>query len=359
MKKARVGFYGTSNRMINAFLPVSQKLKEHIEMVCIGGRTEEKVQKLANQYHLPGYTDIDKMLTEHKLDFVCNILSCTANYVTTSKMAPHGISCILETPIEFDLGKARGLIELTKKYSVNIEIAENSFRQPEERIAKKLLDTGMFGKVLIAYNDICRHGYHGMNGLRNYIGFDVEPKSVLAMHESFAGPGNDRSNGIRLGFIQFANSAIGVHSRAYGVDLLPLSIRKMFVAENGWLAVKGGEVRKGKKTQQIRIKRINHRIGKVETCKKIIATIGSGKEITWENPFANLPFSDDEISVASVLMSMKKAVLQGVSQEYALKDALADYEIDSAMCSSHLNGKRISFPLDYNQIAQERNQNLY
>jgi predicted dehydrogenase len=359
MKRLKVGFYGTGNRMQQAFLPVCARLNDHVEMVCIGGRSEEKARKIGQEYHLPWYTDIDTMLAKHKLDFVCNILSCTVNYETTAKIVPYGVSCILETPIEIDLDRAAGLIKLAKKHKVNIEVAENSFRHPDDRLARKILDTGMFGPVLLAYNDLVRHGYHGINGMRNLIGFDVEPTAVVAFHESFAGPGNDRTKGMRMGYIHFANNAIGVHSRAYGLEMLPLQVRRQFVAENGWLAVNEGEVFNGKRKQTIRIKRFDHTVGNVRTCKKMVATIGSSKEIVWENPFADKPFSDDHLSVASVIMSMVRAVRDGEPQEYRLKDALRDYEIDSALCSSHANGRRIAMPLDYKHIARERQQGLY
>lgn len=359
MNRVKVGFYGTGTRMIERYLPVCAQLSDKLNMVCIGGRTKEKVQALGERYELPWYTDIDKMLSEHKVDMVCNIVSCVANYETTAKIAPHGAGVILETPIELDLTKAHALFDLIKEHKINIEVAENGFRVPQERIVRKLLDTGMFGKVLIAYNDLVTHGYHGMNLLRNYVGFDVEPVSVTAFHESLTDDGNERSVGMRLGFIHFENKAIGMHSMAYGLPANPWPVHKHFVAENGWLSMKEGMVLEGKKERKVKIKRIDHTVGKTKTCLKMEAKISGRPDIVWENPFADKPFNDDEISVAAAVMSMARAVSEQVPQEYSLKDALRDYEIDSAMCSSHVKGKRVAMPLDLATVADERARGLY
>jgi hypothetical protein len=53
---------------------------------------------------------------------------------------------------------------------------------------------------------------------------------------------------------------------------------------------------------------------------------------------------------------MARAVREGVDPEYGLQDAYIDYAIDSALLSSNANGRRISFPLDLDQIGDERQQ---
>ena len=141
MNRVKVGFYGTSNRMKDRILPICAQLQDELEMVCIGGRSEEKARPLGERYGMPWYTDLDAMLDRHAVDMVCNIVNCSANYETAARIAAHGVSCIIETPIELDLKKAHALFDLVRSHGVRIEVAENTFRQPDYRIAKKLLDT--------------------------------------------------------------------------------------------------------------------------------------------------------------------------------------------------------------------------
>ena len=92
----------------------------------------------------------------------------------------------------------------------------------------------------------------------------------------------------------------------------------------------------------------------MDVCQRMVAD--TDPEIVWENPFAHLPLDDQKVSVAQVIMSMARAVREGVEPEYSLQDAYIDYAIDSALASSNANGRRISFPLDLDQIGDERQQ---
>jgi predicted dehydrogenase len=359
MNRVKVGFYGTSNRMKDRILPICAQLQDELEMVCIGGRSEEKARPLGERYGMPWYTDLDAMLDRHAVDMVCNIVNCSANYETAARIAAHGVSCIIETPIELDLKKAHALLDLVRSHGVRIEVAENTFRQPDYRIAKKLLDTGLFGKVLVAYSDLSSHGYHGMSVMRSFAGFDVPAVNVVALHECLSPDGNDRNDGVRAGLIEFANKVVGIHGRIYGHHPFPHRIQKLFVAENGWLARSEGMLVAGRKEKKVRIKRFEHKVGAVKTCQKIVASLPDGSEVVWNNPFVDKPFDDDEISTAAVITSMARAVRDGVAQEYSLRDALWDYEIDTAMCSAHANGRRITMPLDLDAVAAERAKGLY
>ena len=156
---------------------------------------------------MPGYSNLDQMFDKHKVDMVCAIVSCRANHEIVSQVAQRGYSCVLETPIEFDLKKAHAMFDLIRQHKVRIEISENGFRMPAERIVKKLLDAGLFGNVLVAHNDVRAHGYHGISILRNYVGFDVAPVSVTGHHPGVASSdanGNEQILKTRFGIIEFA-----------------------------------------------------------------------------------------------------------------------------------------------------------
>jgi hypothetical protein len=378
MQKLKVAHIGTGRRSREYFLPILAQLKDQIELVAICGRSREKVEPLGRKYGIPWYTNQDQMLDKHGADFVTAIVSCMANYDVAEQLAKRGKSCILETPIEIPLRKAYGLLELEKKYGVNIEVAENWHRKPIERLAKKMLNKGMFGKVLMAYNDLDIHGYHALGNIRSYIGFDVAPSSVTALH-----PVLQRSSGkeplhSKLGMIEFANGSVGLHSIAYGHALGAADkkgvtaayfgrakenfseldpVRKRFIAEKGWMAWESGVYLDKGKPKKFKIKKATKKIGgKLVTQKVSVDTMPS---MNWVNPFAAKPFNEEELSIAAVIMSMAAAVSKGIKPEYSLQSALWDYEIDSAMCSSHAHGKRVLFPLDLDQIQKDRDQKLY
>src|SRR5581483_11446150 len=125
MRKLRVAHIGTGRRSKEILLPILAQLRDQVELVAVCGRSREKAEPLSLQYGVPWYTDYDAMFHRHEVDFVTAIVSCAANYEVAEKLARRGKSCILETPIEIPLKKAYALLELEKKYRVNIEVAEN------------------------------------------------------------------------------------------------------------------------------------------------------------------------------------------------------------------------------------------
>jgi hypothetical protein len=167
-----------------------------------------------------------------------------------------------------------------------------------------------------------------------------------------------------MSFIEFANTAGGVHSIGYGLAVNPSAVHKKFVAERGWLACQQGEYLDGSTKRAIRIERIGRALTDpagqtVDVCQQMVADLGGGQKIVWTNPLADRAFDDDHLSAAAVVQSMARAVRDNVAPEYALKDALIDYETDSAMCSSHAHARRVSLPLDLASVAEDRRRGLY
>ncbi|HEV8246399.1 MAG TPA: Gfo/Idh/MocA family oxidoreductase [Polyangiaceae bacterium] len=357
MARVRIAFIGTGRWATLQHLPVIRVLKDELELVCLYGRDAAKAEAVAKDYGVPGYSNLDQMFDKHKVDMVCAVISCRANHEIVSQVARRGYSCVLETPIEYDLKKAHAMFDLMREHQVQIEVAENGYRVPAERIVKKLLDAGVFGNVLAAYNDVRSHGYHGISLLRNYIGFGVAPVSVVAHCPGLScrdAAGEEQILRTRFGIIEFANRSVGLHSMVYDFPVPATAVRKRFVAEKGWMAETQGMYHDGKQQRELSLSRIGKEIDGVDVCQRMVAN--TDPEIVWENPFAHLPLDDQKVSVAQVIMSMARAVREGVDPEYGLQDAYIDYAIDSALLSSNANGRRISFPLDLDQIGDERQQ---
>ena len=67
------------------------------------------------------------------------------------------------------------MIASAQENDTKLEVNENYYRVPTERIKRKMILAGVFGKVNVAYNDFRGHGYHGIGLIRSYVGFDNEP----------------------------------------------------------------------------------------------------------------------------------------------------------------------------------------
>jgi predicted dehydrogenase len=52
------------------------------------------------------------------------------------------------------------MIQSAKQHGTKLEVNENYYRAPSERIKREMILAGVFGKVNAAYNEFRGHGYH-------------------------------------------------------------------------------------------------------------------------------------------------------------------------------------------------------
>ncbi len=92
---------------------------------------------------------------------------------------------LLETPIAHDLEEADDIIRIAEEKGLKVEVAEQFHRRPLEQLKLKLIDSGLFGKVYVSFNDYAGHGYHGISVMRSYLGFDARPLRVTGSVHSY------------------------------------------------------------------------------------------------------------------------------------------------------------------------------
>ena len=90
-----------------------------------------------------------------------------------------------ETPIANDLADADAIVAASTRAGSPVELAEQYYRRPMERIKAELLKAGLLGQVNVAYNDFMGHAYHGVSLIRSYIGFDDPIVRVNAVRPNF------------------------------------------------------------------------------------------------------------------------------------------------------------------------------
>jgi predicted dehydrogenase len=287
----------------------------------------------------------------------------------------HGLNILTETPIAHKLSEADAIIAAAQERGLKVEVAEQFHRRPLEQIKLKLIDSGLFGKVYSSFNDFAGHGYHGVSVMRSYLGFDAKPIQVvgavsryeLTPHWSqLAGKHTDRTETQEHGIVTFDNDRLGIfHWTNVGYDC-PLRWWRSsrFLAEKGMgITVGVGlDVQErlsllapdGQAPHFITVERRWDRVdgGALEA---IVAHTGDRElpTVTWENPFRSdrrghgVQWHDDEIGVASCLMSLIDAVRHDTQPTYGPQQARLDQEIILAIRQSAMQGgKPVTLPMD-------------
>lgn len=118
------------------------------EIVALCDVIEEKAKKMAAEYDVPEvYTDYKELLSKADVDAVS---ICTPNYLhapMTIAAAEAGKHVLVEKPMATSLEEADAMIKAAADNNVSLMVGHNQRLAPMHVIAKKVLDSGMLGKV--------------------------------------------------------------------------------------------------------------------------------------------------------------------------------------------------------------------
>lgn len=364
---------GTARRSDYLYGPLLKALPE-VELVSVWGRSETSTRQLGESLEVPYFTDLDKLISETAPKAAVVSVAYSANGEVGLMAVESGLHALLETPIAHDLNEADAIIKSAKERGLKVEVAEQFYRRPMEQIKLKLLESGLFGKVHSSANDFAGHGYHGVSVMRSYLGFGAKPVQVtgavrkydLTAHWSrLADTRDPRTETQEHGIIAFEGGQLGLfHWTSVGYDS-PLRWWRSsrFFAERGMGVTTGvyPDLQEqlsllspgGEGPNFIRLERRYER-NDGGALVSIAAFTNNPEQpiITWNNPFAptkkgyGVQWHDDEIGVASCIMSLVEAVHGDTDPSYGAAQARLDQEIILAIRkSSEEGGQPVSLPL--------------
>jgi predicted dehydrogenase len=176
--RVRFAIVGIGKRSDYLYGPLLTLMKEDVELVGVWGRSEGKARALGDKYHVPWFTELERMKEKTRPDAAIVSVQYAANGEVGRRVVELGLHALLETPITHDLTDADAIIAGATERGLKIEVAEQYYRRPNERIKRALIQAGVFGQVNAVYNDFMGRGYHGVSLIRSYIGFEVPVLSV-------------------------------------------------------------------------------------------------------------------------------------------------------------------------------------
>lgn len=374
----RVAIIGTAARSSYLYGPMLKTLSGEVNLVSVWGRTVESAKKLGEDLGVPWFTEIEDLIkgTDPQIGIVC--VAYPANGSVGLMAIEHGLHVLLETPIAHKLSEADAIIRAAHQRELKVEVAEQFHRRPLEQLKLKLIEAGLFGRVYTAFNDFSGHGYHGVSVLRSYLGFDAKPVQVvgavqhnqLMPHWSrLGGKFGPRLESQEHGIITFEDGRIGIfHWTDVGYDSgLRWWRSSRFLAEKGMGISVGVGIDVDERLtllspdgQAPLFITIERQLERVDggALVAMVAHTGNPEQplVRWENPFKPaimghaIQWHDDEIGIASCLMSLVNAVRNETAPTYGADQARLDQEIILAIQKSAKgNGVPVRLPLDISE----------
>jgi predicted dehydrogenase len=368
MDKLKIALVGAGNRGSGAYLPIIAKMDEDLELVAICDESADRAKQHAEKYKVPYFTDVAEMVNITRPDIAAVVINPHRNHEAGIPLSQMGVSYCTETPIDTDLGWADKMIATAKENNKKLEVCENYYRVPGERIKRELILAGVFGKILTAYNDFNGHGYHGVGLIRSYIGFDVGIKRVIGMRRNFTVQEHNyremkpTSEDWEMGLLEFENGSVGIFNfsgLSYGSPLRWHNSSR-FYGERGMCIGDGQRSYSYKEQIAILNKEANarlpivveRRITKSKDGMDVLDVLvaktepDTGLEVVWKNPFSKYSLSDGQLCIASELMSVANAHRNNTEPEYGALNGRIDQEVSLAMSKSASNDNiHVELPL--------------
>ena len=145
--KVRIGVIGTGAIAKYRHLPEYASRKD-VEIVAVCDIDKVKADKVALRFDVGQvYTDYKEMLEKEKLDAVS---VCLPNYLhaeVTIYALNRGLHVLVEKPMATSLKEADAMIDTAKKNNLVLMVGQNQRLAPLHVLAKKVIDSGMLGKV--------------------------------------------------------------------------------------------------------------------------------------------------------------------------------------------------------------------
>jgi predicted dehydrogenase len=118
-------------------------------LVAVCDIAEEKAKKIAEQFDIPYYTDMDKMMQNEDIDVV-SVLTESGNHAKhVINLARYGKHIVVEKPMALTLDDADNMIMACAKNKCKLFVVkQNRFNVPVVKL-KEAVDRGRFGKLFM------------------------------------------------------------------------------------------------------------------------------------------------------------------------------------------------------------------
>ena len=324
MEKLKIAVVGTGGRA-RAHLSTIPKLEPIYQLVGVCDIDKERATETAQRLSVSGYTDIETLIEMESPDVILITVGPDGHHVITEVAASHGVHVITETPISTTIPCADRMINAAAQYGTKLEVAENVWRWPHERLKRKIVDAGLIGEITHAHLWYTSGSYHGMNAIRTLVGSAAV--RVVGHAKEIGG------SSWEVGIVEFENGVSLVYE-------FPTRRRGNYWEIDGTEgAIVGNELLLYRETgtETYPIETITTEVGGVSVVDH--ARVDTDPPVIWENPLKPFGLSDaDDVARGAELHSIYRAIVEGGDPEYGAVNGRTDQEILIAIRESARNG---------------------
>lgn|GEM_PF-5990689 len=363
--RLRIAFVGAGRRMGGVYLPVIRAMARHWDVVGCTTRNRDTGETSARTLGIPWFPDLAVLVRDAKPNVVALCVPPSANVGAAREAIRLGMAVLMETPVSPSLGEARRILREAETARAVVGVAEQKPSLPLEQFKRKVTAAGVLGRIVLAQNDFRSYDYHAIAQLRSYAATGVPCVSVRCLTRRHTlrpylragdAPGSKKPRAEKWDFatVAMADGMVLAHNFSDAFKSTPFRIRpslRLYGKAGSLVDDELSAVDERGETFAVRVE-ADPGEHPGQAARRLGVNIPGLGEITWENPFADLELSDDQVALASHLDAMRFAVTAGSPPLYSLREAVQDLEIISAMrVSALLGGSTINLPLNLLKVA--------
>lgn len=364
----KIAVVGTGYRAAS-HLSTIPKLSDIYKLVAVCDVIAERVEETAKEFGINAYVDVETMLQQERPNVLLIAVPPEAHHTVAELAAKYGAHILCETPISMTLPYADYMIETAKKHGVQLEIAENVWRRPEERLKRMVIEAGLIGDVKTARLWYNSGSYHGINAVRKLVGSEV--RRVVGMAKvldvgkqrrgfdifhfgTFAPEGVEPPQRFQessvatweAGLLEFENGVLATYE--FPITSRPMGNAWDIHGANGYISGNSVVIQTPEQ-RALRIIVESEMIDGISAPARARLYDGDKplSDIVWENPLVHYkPENSDEVARIDQLVSIYRAAVDGTPPSYDGEQGKKDIEVLVAVReSARLGNVPVDLPL--------------
>lgn len=351
MKKLRFGVVGAGAARGQWWIGTISRLSDHLELIGICEPVKGRQAENHERWKVPIYNNLKEMMEADKPDAVLCAVPPDGNPAIAHMAARHGIHVVSEIPVAPTLQLTELMASVAEAHNVKLEIAENVYRWPAERLKQRIIAAGHIGKVLVGRLSYITGSYHGFNAVRALMGWKAT--RVLGVSHDLHYPFHDDymqrdlvSHRWNAGVIQFENGSMCLFEKpcqgGCGQQMWSVEGDLGNVAMDTLILGKSETPKRLEFKSEYVLKRNRNVLKRM--------WVDTDIPVQYENPYAEYGIGVaedlDEVARADILVGFHNAVINDKAVPYAPPVAWGDQELVNAIEQSHLQGNKwVTLPL--------------
>ena len=152
-RKLRVAIVGCGRISANHFMSI-EKHHDHLELASVCDIDTTVMQAHSNRFKVPGYLDLEQMLTEERLDLVALCTPSGIHPAQAMLAARHGVHVVTEKPMATRWKDGVAMVKACDEAGVRLFVVKQNRRNTTLQLLKRAIEEKRFGRIHMVHINV-------------------------------------------------------------------------------------------------------------------------------------------------------------------------------------------------------------